>query len=294
MDFSDAVKQFEWGKINLSEKQFKELLAEQKDNPEIHFYLSKIFLQKDQYDQALEHIENAIKLDAQKAEYHEMLGEILGMKAQQAGMIKGAMLLRKVKSAFEQAINLNENSLMAKEGLFMIYLFSPPVAGGDEKKAMELLEQIKNHNKSHGHLAQAMVYLKQNKLSDAEREFEEAIKENGGDREVLKRTFRFYLQRKNYDKCDEIADLYINHFPQDPRGYQFKGEAYLEAGQPDEALSLFNLAIEKDELFFNGYFHRAKVFLAKNQKEMAANDIKFILDHQEAPQELKKQAKKLM
>ncbi|APF19645.1 Tetratricopeptide TPR_2 repeat-containing protein [Caldithrix abyssi DSM 13497] len=294
IDLAKGIELFEKGKINQAEKHFKNILEKQKENPEVHFYLGRIAFQKDQYDAAISYFEKAIEYNPEEARYHEMYGETLGLKAQQAGMIKGAMMLRKVKAAFEKALSLNPESLMAREGLFMINLFAPGVAGGDEKKAMELFELIKKQNATHGHMAQALIHLKNNRLEEAEKEFELAVRQNGNDREILMRSARFFLQRKKYDRVLEIADLYIQHFPDDPRGYQLKGEAYLSEDNADEALNWFNLAIEKDDLFFNAYFHRAKVFLAKGKSEMAQKDVDFILNHPEASKEFKERAKKLM
>lgn len=293
-DFEKAIESFKKGKLNDAEKKLKTLLPEQSENPDIYYYLGQIAFQKDQFDAAIEFAEKAIKLNDQQAAYHELLGEALGLKAQQAGAIKGAMLLRKVKSAFQTALDLDPQSRRAKEGLFMIYLFTPSVAGGDVNKAMELLEEIKTQNPAHGHVAKAMVYLKNNELQAAEQEFEKAIAEGESDREILMRTGRFFLQRKNFEKVVEIADLYIKNFPEDPRGYMLKGEAYLNSEQLEQALKWLDLAIEKDELFFNAYLQRIKVLLKNGQKDQAQKDAEFILNHPEAGQELKKQVKKLI
>ncbi len=290
---STGIAFFEAGQINQAEKHFKEMLQTTNENPEVYYYLGKIAFQKDQYDNALEYFEKAIALNSNDARFHEMLGETLGLKAQQAGMIKGAMLLRKVKTAFEKALSLNPDSLMAKEGLFMIHLFAPSVAGGDEKKAMELFEIIQKQNPAHGHLAQALVHLKQNQLAEAETAFDQAVQQGGNDREILMRSARFFLQRKKFDKVSAIAETYIQHFPEDPRGYQLKGEAYLNQDNADEALNWFNLAIEKDPLFFNAYLHRARVFFAKGNADFAHKDLDFLFNHSEASKEMKAQAQKL-
>ena len=293
-NFETALKFFEDGKLNQAENIFNDLKQKDKNNAEIYYYLGEIAFRKDQYEKAETLFEKAISLNDQEAKYYEMLGETLGIKAQQAGMVKGALLLRKVKNTFEKALQLNPNSLIAREGLFMIYLFSPPVSGGDAKKAHQFLEEIKKLNSSHGYLAQAMIHIKENNLEEADKAFEQAVKNNGTDREVLMRSARFFLRRKNFNKVIEIADRYIQHFPNDPRGYQLKGEAFFKNNQTEDALNSFNLAIEKDEAFLNAYFHRAQVFLAKNDLQKAREDVHTILQHPNAPKELKNQAKKLM
>lgn len=293
-DLKKAIEDFEEGRLNDAEKQLKSLMSEQVENPDIYYYLGQIAFQKDQFDAAIDYAEKAIGLNERQAAYHELLGQALGLKAQQAGAIKGAMLLRKVKSAFQTALELDPKSLRAREGLFMIFLFTPPIAGGDINKAMELLEKIKTQNRAHGHLAQAMIHLKNNELKAAEQEFEKAIETDDHDREILMRTGRFFLQGKNVHKARQIADLYIKNFPEDPRGYLLLGEAYLDDEQLEQALEWINLAIEKDELFFNAHLQRIKAMLKNGRKAEAQKDADFVLNHPEAGESVKNQVKKMI
>ncbi len=290
---SQAVELLNSGQLNQATQMLETLLQQKGEDPDVYYYLARAAFLKDLHETAIDYLEKAIALNDQRAEYHELLGEALGLKAQQAGMIKGAMLIRKVKAAFEKAIELNENSLAAREGLFMIYLFMPPVAGGDEKQAMRLLEEIKNLSEVHGHLAQGLAYIRQQRFDDVEKEFEQAVAKNGQDSEILMRVGRFYMERKNYEKAGEVCDVYIENRPADPRGYQLKGEVFRKIGDLQEALNWFNLAIEKDPQNLNALYHRALTFKDLNQVEKAREDLqKIIAFPQKHP--LKDRAKKLL
>ncbi|NOX90375.1 MAG: tetratricopeptide repeat protein [Calditrichaeota bacterium] len=291
-DLDRAVELFNRGRLNQADSILKDLESNDKNNPEVYYYLGCVALKKDRFEEAIDYLNKAIALKGIEAKYYEMLGEALGLKAQNAGMIKGAVLLGKVKSAFQQALELNPESLAAREGLFMIYLFAPGIVGGNEKMAMKLLNEIKMKNSAHGHLAQGMVYMKENKISEVETEFEKAAREGADDWEIQMRVGRFFLERKVFDKALEFFDNYIELKPDDPAGYQAKGEACFKMENPDEALTWFNMALEKDREYLPAYYRRALLYKDKNENELAKKDLEFILS-QESDHPLKDKAEKI-
>lgn len=288
-----AIDLYRSGRLNQAQEILNQLLSENTDNPEIYYYLGSIAFNKDLYEEAIQYLEKAIALDNTQARYYEMLGEALGLKSQNVGMLKGARTLNKVKAAFQKALELDAQSLSAREGLYMIYLFAPGVAGGDMNKAQQMLSEIENLNPAKGHIARGMMLMKQKKMAEVENEFEEAARLGRDDAEIQMRVGRFFLERKNFDKALSFINRFIELKPDDPAGYLAKGEVFSKQDKFDEALEQFNTAIEKDAQNLRAYYQRALLYHNNQQNDLAKKDLEMIVN-QKIKHPLKEKAQKLL
>ena len=274
-----AVKLFENGLYSEAEDIFRSILKEDKESFEAHFYLGYIHFKRDEYDQAVDMLNKAVKLNDKDARVYEVLGQALGFKAQHAGMVKGTMLLPKVKKAFEKALEINPDSLTAKEGLYMFYLFVPSVAGGDDKKAREFAEEIKKLNPARGYLAEALYMSKLQKQEDAEQLFEKAAMEGKDDPEIQHKAGQFFLEIKKFDKAGQSFDRFLALQPDNPAAYTAKGDYFAATGQDEQAVSMYNRALDKNKDFFPARFKRAQIRQKKGETEKAKEDYRFIVEH---------------
>lgn len=288
-----AIDFYEQGQLNKAQAILENLLSEDKKNPEIYYYLGCISQSKDQYDQAIYYLEKAIKLDHSQAKYHAKLGEALGLKSKNVNMIKAAMTLGKVKSAFQKALELDAENLTAREGLFMIYLFAPPMAGGDAQKADQLLNEIQTMNPARGFIAQGMKLMKEKKLPEVERVFARADETGKDDADIQMRVARFFLERKDFKKALSCIDRFIELKPEDPAGYLTKGEILSKMNNDEQALQNFEKAIEKDEQNLRAHYQRALHYHFQNKNVLAKKDLEFIID-QKIKHPIKDRAKKLL
>ncbi len=239
----DAVKLVEMGYFQKAQEQFEKLLGQDKKNPDYLYYLGYIALKQDRFDAALDYLGKAEKQNPNNPRIYEALGEAYGFKAQRSGPLKGAMLIPKAKKAFQKALELDADSVRAREGLFMFYLFLPGVAGGDEAKAQELAAEIAQRDAAHGHMANALLAAKQNKMEQAESEFSKASELASQDTEIQLRAGMFFLQNK----------------------------------KNDQAIARFSQALDINPAFVPAKFYRAKAFHNSGETEKAKADLNGII-----------------
>jgi tetratricopeptide (TPR) repeat protein len=120
----------------------------------------------------------AIKLNANKPEGHFWLGANLGGQAEHSALT-GLSAAPDIRREMEAVIKLDEGFMhgSAYMALARIDLETPPVLGGDPKKAVELLEKGlkfgENNPLLRFYLAQA--YLKTNRKDDARKQLETVL-----------------------------------------------------------------------------------------------------------------------
>ena len=257
------------GHLAQAKEKLLERYREDKKDARVLFLLGLIHFKQDDYDQAIEYLTKSVELDDSNDRAYEILGQAYGFKAERAGIVKSAMLLSKMKKAFQSALELNDQALGALEGLFMFHLFAPGVAGGDQQKAMEYLDRIKQVNPARGHLAQALLYGKQKQPEKAEQEFDQAVAKGGDDADVLMKAGRFYMNYQKFDKAQQALERYVALKPEDPSGRDALGDLMLHQQKPQEALDYFNRAVELNASFYPAIFNKGRALKQLGRKEEA-------------------------
>src|SRR5437016_123913 len=102
------------------------------EDASIHFWLARSYYELHNYDQAVKFAEQAVKFSSENAEYYRWLGRAYGAQAEQN---KSFFLARKVKQAFEAAVNLAPRSIEARRDLMQYLVEAPWIVGGDKEKA---------------------------------------------------------------------------------------------------------------------------------------------------------------
>ncbi len=100
--------------------------------------------------------------------------------------------------------------------------------GGSMDKAKETAMQILSLNAAQGHLQLGIIYEKEKKIAEAEKEFLEAVK---SDPTFTFRLINFYAAQKQYDKAFILMEDALKKNPQDMLAlYQF-GKISAMSGQ---------------------------------------------------------------
>ncbi len=236
----DAVKLVEQGQFQKAQEAFEALYKQDTKNPDYLYYLGYIALKQDRFDEALEYLNKAEKHNENDPRIYEALGEAYGFKAQRSGPLKGAMLVPKAKKAFQRALELDAESIRAREGLFMFYLFLPGMAGGDENKAQELADEIAQHDAAHGHMAKALILAKQKKSEQAETEFSKASELAPEDMEIQLRAGMFFLQINKNEQAVRLFSGALNSNPEFAPAKFNRARAYKNLGQVEQAKADLN------------------------------------------------------
>jgi len=136
-DVATAIQLYRAERYGEGKTLLEQFLATHQHDATAHYYLGRIYLQLEDYDQAIEHCQTAVDIRASKAEYHFCLGLSYGKKAQQASFLSKAFLAPKIKQAFETTVMLDPHHIQGRAGLANFYLQAPAMLGGDLDKAHE-------------------------------------------------------------------------------------------------------------------------------------------------------------
>jgi len=286
VDLTNIEDLIESGQLVEANEKLSSVIKTDPQNSEALYLKALLSFKRDQFADSVAIIQNAIKITDQDYRFYELLGQAMGLKAQMSGALKGAILLPKIKSAFLKAIDLNPKALKAKEGLFVLYLFTPSVAGGDEAKAIEIIEDIKEYNPGHASLLQAMLFGKNKNDKSAEESIDNALKLCPEDTEVIFKAARFYLAQNSLGKALSTIDSYIKLKPYNPLAYDVKADCFYKKNELTSAIECYKKALELNDAFFPARRKMAETMLEAGDKESAKSEFEYILkNHPKTPAE---------
>lgn len=124
---------------------------------------------------AVNRFERAIALNDRVGEYHLRLGLALGQEAFSANPVRQALIARRVKHAFERAVELDPSLVEAREGLLFFYAFAPGVMGGSPEKAREQQRELLRRDPMRGHMATATLAQRDRDTVAVERALRQAM-----------------------------------------------------------------------------------------------------------------------
>lgn len=227
-DLEKAIQLFNDRKHDEARKIFETVKEGHQRYHQARYYLGRISFINKEYDEAEEYLEESIEANSKMADYHYWLGNVIGTVAQTANTIRQGMLAPKIKSAYEQAVALDQQHLGALNGLIEYYTQAPGFMGGSWEKAEETARKIMKFNKAEGHRAMAVVYQRQEKMNEAEQQYLAAYK---ADPAYVNALTVFYTNNKMYDKAFSLFDEMLKKNPEDmSAAYQF-GKACALSGK---------------------------------------------------------------
>jgi tetratricopeptide (TPR) repeat protein len=115
---------------------------ESPNDPEVVWALSRVRQIWGSLDEAQKLAEKAVALAPKEARYHFQLAEVVGQKAEKAGMISQIGLGRQFKKEADLTVQLDPRHTGALRDLMMFYLEAPAVIGGDKAKARSIAAEI--------------------------------------------------------------------------------------------------------------------------------------------------------
>ncbi|HKD82261.1 MAG TPA: tetratricopeptide repeat protein [Candidatus Angelobacter sp.] len=175
-------------------------------------------------DSALELAQRAVSLEPGNSEYHLQLAVAYGRKANKASFLKAMNLGGQYKSELKKAVELDAKNVDALWELMEFYWHAPGIAGGDQKKARAMADDIMRINAAKGYLALAdLAQLAQNKQqADIEDYYRKAALADPKSYEVQLRLAHFYSsdKQRNYELAEKHAQQAITLDPDRTGGYR--------------------------------------------------------------------------
>lgn len=147
------------------------VLASSPEHAEALFWMGRAAFEEGKYGEATGLFERATKADATQSRYFEWYGNSLGNEAQRANPLRQPMLARRMKPAWEKAIELDPANLDARVSLIQFYVQAPGFMGGSKEKAYAMAEEIRKRNELRGLEELGKLYERDKRWADAEQTY---------------------------------------------------------------------------------------------------------------------------
>lgn len=128
-----------------------------------------------QWEAAADACQRAVNLDGQNSNYQMWLGRALGEKANRANFLSAFSLAKRVRQAFQTAVQLNPRNAPALADLGEFYCSAPGVVGGGLDKAESVALELDRVDPARAHQLRAKIAEDRKDYGTAEREFKQAI-----------------------------------------------------------------------------------------------------------------------
>lgn len=230
-------------------KAVKELLAaaaQDPQNAEIQFLLTKSYIELQEHDAAIGSAERAVAIDPKSSLYHEWLGKAYGEKASHASMFSALGLARKTHKEFETAVELDEKNFSARQALIEFECSAPGMVGGGDDRAKIQIEKLRQQDAAEWHYAAGNCRRQKKDFSAADEEFKQALDSRPKSHELIYDIGDYAVKRGQADELIEIADLAERVAPADPRGEFYRAVGLiLKKEKLDEAERLLREYLQK-------------------------------------------------
>ena len=183
-------------------------------DPLLHYWALRSYYELHDYEKAVAHGEEAVKLDPGNAEYNRWLGRAYGEQAEESHSFS---LARKVKQAFEAAVRLAPTSISARRDLMQFFAEAPWIVGGDKQKAKEQVEAISKIDVVEGHLARGAYFAAEKKWREAEAEYAAALDGHSSHFNSYMEAAEFFEQRNQPEQIEKAVRSAARIDSKDPR-----------------------------------------------------------------------------
>jgi tetratricopeptide (TPR) repeat protein len=166
------------------------------NDADAYFWLERAYFALQRWDDAISTGQKAIDLAPNNSEYHLWLGRTYGEKADHSSWTTALALAKKTRAEFERAVELNGNSVDARQDLAEFYVEAPSFLGGGKEKAAAQAVEVQRLNSAAGaHWIKARIAEKDKNYALAEQEYKAAVQASGGNPDKLLNLASFYRRR---------------------------------------------------------------------------------------------------
>ena len=188
-----------------------------------HNLLCRAYFSLGDWNRAVSACEQAVSLEPNNSRYHLWLGRVYGEKADASGFLSAAGLAKKVRAQFEQAVQLDPDSVDARTDLAEFYLEAPGIVGGGQDKARAEAETLSKLDPAKAHWVRGRLAEKRKDSASAEREYRDAIEASNGSALAWFNLALFYRHGQRWDEMEDA----IRHASSAPMS---RPEVLMESG----------------------------------------------------------------
>lgn len=183
------------------------------------------------YEKAVEAGERATELAPNDAQAHLWLGNALGNRIGEVGMIGKMSLAPDLRDAFERAVKLDPSLIEARYALVEFYLQAPSAIGGGIDKARAQANAIGKYDRARGLTAQARIAMHEKKTPQAIGFLESAIALKPADDALRLQLIVLYQEAKRWPDAYAAIKKWIAEAPKSHKAQYQLGRLAAESGR---------------------------------------------------------------
>jgi tetratricopeptide (TPR) repeat protein len=134
--------------------------------------LCRAYFMLEQWDSGIPACERAVELESHTSVYQLWLGRVYGEKADRVSFVSALPLAKKVRLAFERAVELDPKNWEARADLAEFYVEAPGIIGGGKNKARQQADALMPLNPAMSHWIAARIAEKDRDKDQASAEQE--------------------------------------------------------------------------------------------------------------------------
>ena len=146
------------------------LLGAQRDTAKAReAYLSgRAAMREKRTSDAIAAFNRAVELNDRSSEYYVWLGHAHTRDIAKANFMRQGLIARRIRSAYDRAVELDSSSVNAAEARVEYYINAPGIAGGGMDKARAEATRLKRLHPQRGDLAFGLIEEREQRLDGAE------------------------------------------------------------------------------------------------------------------------------
>ena len=155
-------------------------LAEaQRDSVKAHeaYLEGRVAIREKRIGDAINAFDRAVKLDDRRSEYYLWLGHAHTRDIAKANFMRQGLIARRIRSAYDKAVELDSSSVPAAESRFEFYMNAPGIAGGGMDRARAEAARLKRLHAQRGDIAFGRIEEHEKQLAPAEKLYRGVIQE---------------------------------------------------------------------------------------------------------------------
>lgn len=212
---STPEQMFQQGRYDEARAAFEARLSKDRSDANSLYYMGRIAWAQGKVNDAADWFDKALKRNDTSAVYHLWYGRAVGDQAQRASVLRQPFLARRVKHAFERAVQLDPTLIDARDGLVDFYSIAPGVMGGSMDDAREQAAEIMKLNPMRGHIALARIAQRQKDLAAEETALRAAMAAAPDSSLPYFRLAGFYRRQNKWTEALDTYDALIKMKPDD-------------------------------------------------------------------------------
>lgn len=219
---------------------------------------AKVYIQQDDWDKAIEQLEQAVKLYPNDPEAHFLLAQGYGKKGEFADMVREMEASLAVGPKFKPDIDNLQQRYWATS-------FNTGIKHHNDNNSEAALQSfgtsiLIDSTRAEAYKNLAIVYANMDSVKKTAEVYELLIKHHPDDAQILRQLAQYQRELKNYDRAVEILKKALKLDPDDNAALSSLAITYDMKGDKEQAFKMYEEALAKDpentDLMFNyGQLH---------------------------------------